>query len=84
MPFEVLSVGGAFILSVAALEIGAITLDIVEDILMLTEELGRVLAEQLDELGNLGASEEYRVLTEKLASIIERLQLGESLIVSNP
>lgn len=84
MPFEVLSVGGAFILSVAALEIGAITLDIVEDILMLTEELGRVLAEQLDELGNLGASEEYRVLTEKLARIIERLQLGESLIVSNP
>ena len=84
MPFEVLSVGGALIFSIASLEIGAITLDIVEDILMLTEELGRVLAEQLDELGNLGASEEYRVLTEKLARIIERLQLGESLIVSNP
>ena len=53
MPFEVLSVGGALIFSIASLEIGAITLDIVEDILMLTEELGRVGAEQLDELGCL-------------------------------
>lgn len=84
MPFEVLSVGGALILSIASFEIGAITLDIVEHILMLTEELGRVGAEQLDELGNLGASEEYRVLTEKLARIIERLQLGKGLIVSYP
>lgn len=84
VPFEVLTIGCAFILSIAAFEIGAITLNIVEDILMLTEKLGRVGAEQLDELGNLGASEEYGVLTEKLARIIERLQLGKSLIVSYP
>ena len=42
MPFEVLSVGGVLILSIASFEIGAITLDVVEHILMLTEELGRV------------------------------------------
>lgn len=71
MPFEVLSVGGAFILSIATLEIGAITLDVIENILVLAEELSRVSAEQLDELGYLGASEEYRVLTEKLARIVE-------------
>ena len=42
MPFEVLEVISTAVLAVGAFYIGAVTLDVVEHVLVLAQELGRV------------------------------------------
>ena len=83
MPLEVLLILLAMLLAVGALEVGTVTFDIVEHVLVSAEELGGVGFEQFHELCNLRATEEYRVFTEELARVVERLQLGESLEVAD-
>ena len=51
--FEIPLISLSFLFTILALNERFITLDVVENILMLTEELGWVSAEQLDELGYL-------------------------------
>mgnify|MGYP007102181903 CR=1 FL=1 len=83
IPFEVPLISISFLFTILAFNERFITLDVVENILVLAEELGWVSAEQLNELGNLGASEEQWVLAEELARVVERLQLGECLKITN-
>ena len=71
MSIEILTILLPSILSVAALEIGTITLDVVKHILMPAQKLGRVGFEESDEPGYLGASVENRVLAEKLPPVVE-------------
>ena len=80
--FEVPLISLSFLFTILALYERLITLDVVENILVLAQELCWVGTEQLDELGNLGASEEQWVLAEKLARVVERLQLGECLKIT--
>lgn len=68
--FEIPLISLSFLFTILALNERLITLDVVENVLVLAEELCWVSAEQLDELGNLGASEEYRVFAEELTSVI--------------
>ena len=84
MPLEVLSVSCMVVLSVPALEVGTVTFDIVKHVLMPAQELGGVSLEEFDGPGYLGATIEDGVLAEKFARVVERLQLGKSLIVANP
>lgn len=51
--FEVPLISLSFLFTIFALYERLITLDVVENVLVLAEELGRVGTEQLDELGNL-------------------------------
>ena len=81
--FEVPLISLSFLFTILALNERLITLDVVENVLVLAEELCWVSAEQLDELGYLGASEEYRVFAEELTCIVERLQLGKCLKIAD-
>lgn len=53
MPFEVVFILLSTVLTVVALEVGTVTLDIVEYVLVLAEELGGVGFEQFYEFGYL-------------------------------
>ena len=83
MPFEVFFILLSAVSAVVALEIGLVTLDIIEHVLVLTEEFGGIGFQQLDELCNLGAAEEQGVLAEEFTCIVECLQLGECLKIAN-
>ena len=83
MSFEVFFVLLPSVSSVVALEIGLVAFNIVEHVLVLTEELGGIGFQQLNELGYFGATEEQGVLAEEFTCIVECLQLGECLKIAN-
>lgn len=83
MSLEILTILLPVVLTVSAFEIGTVTLDIVEHILMAAQKLGRVGFEESDEPCYLGASVENGVLAEKLPRVVERLQLGECLKIAD-
>ena len=83
VPLEIPSVLLPSVLTVAALEVGTVALDVVEHILMAAQKLGGIGLEESDEPGYLGASVENGVAAEKLSRVVERLQLGECLKIAD-
>ncbi len=84
VPFEVLSVGETAFLPVGTLEIRTVTFDVVEHVLVPVQKLGGISLEQVGEPGYLGAAGEDGMPAEEPACVVERPQLGKSLIVANP
>ena len=71
-------------LAVITFEVGLVATDVVEHVLVLSQELCRVGLQQVLQLGELGAAEEYWVLEQEIASVVERLQFGKRLKIPYP
>ncbi len=83
VPLQILLVLWPACLTVGALEVGTVSLDVVEHVPVPAQKLGGISPEQVGEPGCLGASEEDGMAAEKTPRVVERPKLGECLKIAD-